>query len=343
MGVVLATGRRTVAAALRVMGLSAAKDFARYHYVLNHARWDSRAVSRKLLLMIVKRFAHSGPIVIGLDDTIERRWGPKISARAIYRDPVRSSRGHFVKTSGLRWLSVMAMVPVPWARRRWGLPFLTILAPSERWALAHGRRHKKLTDWARQTVLQTRRWLGKRKIVVVANSSFAALDLIAALHRTYTSSPGCGSTPICSSRRRRALAGKEGPAKKGRRLPKLCDVLKDKKTRWTRLRIPYWYGDERCALEIVTGTDGMASSGKDAGRDTLGARARSHRSARSAGFPLHRPRRVAREHPRLVRRRWSMETTFEEVAPTSASRRSDNGPTSPSRARRQRCSGCSRS
>jgi DDE superfamily endonuclease len=158
VGVVLATGQRTVAAALRVMGLSEAKDFARYHFVLNHARWDSHAVARKLLLLIVRRFAPSGAIVIGLDDTIERRWGPKISARGIYRDPVRSSHGHFVKTSGLRWLSAMAMVPVPWARRRWGLPFLTILAPSERWALVHGHRHKKLTDWARQAVLQTRRW-----------------------------------------------------------------------------------------------------------------------------------------------------------------------------------------
>jgi hypothetical protein len=90
--------------------------------------------------MIVENFAPAGPVVIGLDDTIERRWGPKISARGIYRDPVRSSHGHFVKTSGLRWLSAMAMVPVPWTKRRWGLPFLTILAPSERYDAAHKRR-----------------------------------------------------------------------------------------------------------------------------------------------------------------------------------------------------------
>jgi hypothetical protein len=101
-GMVLSPGKRTVSAALRVMGLGAAKDFARYHYVLNHARWSSRAVARKLLAMIVENFALAGPVVIGLDDTIERRWGPKISARGIYRDPVRSSHGHFVKTSGLR-------------------------------------------------------------------------------------------------------------------------------------------------------------------------------------------------------------------------------------------------
>jgi len=51
--------------------------------------------------------------VIGVDDTIERRWGPKIKARGIYRDPVRSLRGHFVKASGLRWLSLMAIVVGP--------------------------------------------------------------------------------------------------------------------------------------------------------------------------------------------------------------------------------------
>jgi len=89
-GMVLSPGKRTVSAALRVMGLGSAKDFGRYHYVLNHARWSPRAVARKLLAMILDNFLPSGPVVIGLDDTIERRWGHKISARGIYRDPVRS-------------------------------------------------------------------------------------------------------------------------------------------------------------------------------------------------------------------------------------------------------------
>jgi hypothetical protein len=262
-GMVLTPGKRTISAALRVMGLGAAKDFARYHYVLNHARWSPRAVARKLLAMIIKNFLPSGPVVIGIDDTIERRWGHKISARGVYRDPVRSSHGHFVKTSGLRWLCVMALVPVPWARRRWGLPFLTILAPSERYAVAHRRRHKKLTDWARQAVLQVRRWLPKRKIVVVADSSFASLDLIASLRKH-----------VCFITRLRLDAnlyepppprqrGQRGrPAKKGRRLPKLCDVLADRKTRWTKLVMPYWYGDDtRYVLEIVTGTALWGHSG----------------------------------------------------------------------------------
>ena len=120
---------------------------------------------------------------IGIDDTIERRWGARSKARGIYRDPVRSSHGHFVKASGLRWLSLMVVVPIPWAGRRWALPFLTVLAPSERWSDARGRRHKKLTDWARQAILQAKHWLAKRRVIIVADSGFAALDLIAAVRQ----------------------------------------------------------------------------------------------------------------------------------------------------------------
>src|SRR4051812_12018664 len=96
-GVVLAPGRRTVTAALRVMGLDQEAGFAVYHRVLSLGRWSSRAIAHRLLLLLVAALVPQGPVVIGLDDTIERRWGAKIKARGIYRDPVRSSHGHFVK------------------------------------------------------------------------------------------------------------------------------------------------------------------------------------------------------------------------------------------------------
>jgi hypothetical protein len=127
--------------------------------VLNRNRWSSRWIARRLLRLLISAFVPEGPVVIGLDDTLERRWGAKIKARGIYRDPVRSSHGHFVKASGLRWLSVMLLPQIPCAGRVWGLPFLTVLASSERYA-SHGQsRHKKLTDWGRQVLLQTARWL----------------------------------------------------------------------------------------------------------------------------------------------------------------------------------------
>jgi DDE superfamily endonuclease len=254
-GAILTPGKRTVSAVLRIMGLSQAADFALYHHVLSQAHWDSRAVACKLLSLILDQLLPAGPVIIGIDDTVERRWGKKIAARGIYRDPVRSSHGHFVKTSGLRWLSFMAMVPVPWTARRWGLPFLTVLAPSERYDETHGRRHKTLTDWARQGILQIRRWLPGRLIIIVADSGFAALELIAAVRRH-----------VCFVTRLRLDAGLFEPpparrpgqrgrtAIRGRKLPKLAEILTDPATLWTTVIMPAWYGGKRCRLDITSGT-----------------------------------------------------------------------------------------
>ncbi len=112
-GVILSPGRRTVAGALRVMGQDQNPTFTNYHRVLNRNRWCSRSMGRCLLRLLIATFVPSGPVVIGLDDTLERRWGAKIKARGIYRDPVRSSHGHFVRASGLRWLSVMLLPQIP--------------------------------------------------------------------------------------------------------------------------------------------------------------------------------------------------------------------------------------
>src|SRR3712207_1023480 len=168
-GAILSPGRRTVTAALRLMGLEQTPDFALYHRVLSTDRWSARLLARRVLLQLITAFVPEGPIILGLDDTIERRWGAKIAARGIYRDPVRSSHGHFVKASGLRWLCLMVLAPGPGAGRVWA--FRSVLAPAERSAHCHHRRHKKLTDWARQAVLQTKRWLPDRQLIVVADSS----------------------------------------------------------------------------------------------------------------------------------------------------------------------------
>jgi hypothetical protein len=117
LGAILVPGRRTVTAVLRIMGLSGERQFQRYHRILNRAAWSSRALSRTLLGLLIQMFVPSGPVICGLDDTIERRRGAKIEAKGIYRDPLRSSHGHFVKASGLRWLCVMLLVPIPWAQR----------------------------------------------------------------------------------------------------------------------------------------------------------------------------------------------------------------------------------
>lgn len=258
VGAILAPGKRTVTSALRVMGLARERHFQNYHRVLNRAVWSSHQASRILLGLLVAAFAPSGPLVLGIDDTMERRRGTKIKARGIYRDPVRSSDSHFVKTGGLRWLSLMLLVPIPWAQRVWALPFLTALAPSERYCQQQGVRHKKLTDWARQLLLQARRWLPGRPLIMVANGTFAALDLLARL-------AGLPQPITCMTHLRldarlyrpaakRKPGAKWRPRLKGERLPSLQAVLQNSRTRWQRLTVPGWYGQTARRVEFVSAT-----------------------------------------------------------------------------------------
>src|SRR4051794_30960579 len=183
IGAILVPGQRTVTSILRIGGLRWERRFVNYHRVLNRAAWSGRAAARVLLGLLLETFVPTGPVLLGLDDHIERRRGKRIGAKGIYRDPVRSSKGHFVKASGLRWLSLMLLVPIPWAGRVWALPSLPPPPPSEPYAHEHGGGHKTLPDGARQLVLRARRWMPARALVLVADSSFAALELLAGLVR----------------------------------------------------------------------------------------------------------------------------------------------------------------
>src|SRR4051794_31633039 len=185
IGAILTPGRRTVTNLLRIMGRSRERRFVNFHRVLSRAAWSPRLGARILLGQLISAFVPRGPVVLALDDTIERRWGRRITARGIYRDPVRSSEAHFVKTSGLRWMSLMLLAPIPWAGRFGALPFLPALVPPERACRQQGRRHKPLLDVGRQLALQARRWLPGRDLVLVGNSGFAALLFLDAMSRAW--------------------------------------------------------------------------------------------------------------------------------------------------------------
>ena len=165
VGAILAPRKRTVSSVLRVVGLAQEKQYQRYHRVLNRAKWSGLAVSRILLGLLVAGFASSGTLVVAVDETLERRQGKSIQAKGVFRDAVRSSRQHVVKTFGLRWLSMMLLVSVPWSTRVWALPFLTVLAPREKTNRANGQRHKTSIDWVMQMLNQVRRWLPPRQLV----------------------------------------------------------------------------------------------------------------------------------------------------------------------------------
>lgn len=254
MGCILAPGKRTVSACLRMTGRAETPRFSSYHQILNRARWCPRALARVLLCLIVVRLVPEGPIVIGLDDTVERRWGRKITARGIYRDPVRSSHGHFVKASGLRWLSFMVLTPVPWAGVVKALPVLTLLAPSERANTKQGRRHKVLTDWARQGIVQLCRWLPERQFIFVGDSSFGTHDLVQAVkHRATLISRLRLDANLFAPPAARNARTPGRPAQKGVQLPKLKTLLANPTTSWQQICVSAWYGyKQNKSLEITS-------------------------------------------------------------------------------------------
>lgn len=263
IGAILAPAQRTVSACLRVMGLADERQFQNYHRVLSRARWSALRASRLLLGLLLSHVLPDGRLVVGLDDTLERRRGKKIRAKGVYRDAVRSSHGHFTKATGLRWLSLMVLSDIPWTHRRWALPVLTMLAPSERYHHERGVRHKKLTDWARQGILQLHRWLPNRQIIVVADSSFAVLELLDAVRSAVTMITrlrldAALYTP--APERRNGQMGR--PRKRGTRLPKLAQMIADEHQQWRRIVIRRWYGQDDRIVEVLSDTAVWSNSGK---------------------------------------------------------------------------------
>jgi len=218
------------------MGLEQEKRYHRYHRLLSRASRSARKVSRVLLALVVEAFVPEGsPLVVAIEETLERRWGKKISARGLYRDPLHSTHGTFLKSSGLRWVCAMLLVEIPWASRVWALPFLSVLAPSERYAARRGKRHKKIPEWAWQMLLVLRRWYPRREIVAVADGAYASLKLLDRCRKL--------SKPITFVTRLRLDAalyepapprkpGQRGrPRMKGELLPNLSVVAEDPKNR----------------------------------------------------------------------------------------------------------------
>jgi DDE superfamily endonuclease len=306
-----------VGSALRALGIDQQKRFHRYHRVLSRATWSPMEASRVLLGALVETFVAEGPLVVGIDETLERRRGKKIAAKGIYRDPVLSSRERFVKTSALRWICVVLLAEVPWASRVWALPFLSALAYSERYAKEQGKRHKTLTDWAWQLLLLVRRWHPERQIVAVADRTYASLKLLDRCRRL--------SNPITFITRLRLDAalyepapprypGKMGrPRLKGERLPNLSVVAEDPSASWSPIRVANWYGNEKRTVEIISNSAVWHSTGLPAVplRWVL-IRDPQEEFATQALLCTD----LAADPERIISwfvRRWQMEATFQEV------------------------------
>jgi hypothetical protein len=257
VGAILAPHKRTVSAALRVMGLSDEAQFQNYHRVLSRAKWNSLEVSKILLGLLVMAFVGLGvPVVLGADETLERRNGERILSKGLFRDAARSSKKRVVHSFGLRWVSMMLLVEIPFSGRMWALPFLTVLATSEKTDQRQGRRHKTSIDWIRQMIRVVRGWLPTRQLVLVVDGGLAAVRL-----GLYCAADTVGMTFVSRLRLDAALyddplpqpKGKRGKKpKKGPRQASLKSRLNNATTVWETHEVA-WYGGRKRVLEIATG------------------------------------------------------------------------------------------
>ena len=284
LGALLARGTRTVTACLRAVGLSEEKAFQNYQRVLNRARWSAWQASRILFGLLLVFVPAPGVIVIGADDTIERRRGKHINGVGCYRDPVRSSRKYVVKCFGLKWLCLMLLVKLPWSERIWALPFLTVLCRAQQegqapkvWRTARRRRgnkkktqaqtkkklpaatprqHKSAIDILMILIRQVHRWVPQRLVVLVVDGGFAAVKLALV----------CAGTPnVALVTRLRwdaslyhapqpRAAGQRGPtASKGARQRSLKEGATHKDTPWEEHEVA-WYGGEKKTLQLFART-----------------------------------------------------------------------------------------
>lgn len=198
VGTILARGRRTVTAALKQMGLHDEPDFTLFHQVLNRASWSCLILSRLLLQLLVSTFVEiGGTVEIAIDETLERRWGGRISKRGHYRDGVQSSKEQSVSTSGLRWVVMMLVVQVPWSSRAWALPFFSVLATTPKVSKQLGKPHKTVGEIAQQMVMIVRRWLPDTPnvpISLVGDTAYSILELgLCCVKHNQTQCHACGT------------------------------------------------------------------------------------------------------------------------------------------------------
>jgi hypothetical protein len=264
-GTILAPGRRTVTAALCALGLAQDTNYSKYHRVLNKARWSPLFMSRVLLGLLIGAFVPEGATLVFLiDETLERRRGKTIGYKGWFRDAVRSSAKHVALSLGIRWCCVCLLVQVPWTKRAWALPFLVVPVLSEKTCQRLGKRHRSGVQWAILLVEKLRNWLPDRKIVLVGDGGYAAIELV----RT------CRKLDVTLIARLRFDAKLyEGPApqpkskrgpkpKKGKPQLSFKQRLVDEGSVWQDAIVP-WYAGTHKAVKLLCGSGLWHQKGAD--------------------------------------------------------------------------------
>lgn len=316
IGTILAPGRRTVATALRSVGLSQDPHFTNYHRLLNRDHWSPWILSRILLDLLVHTFlTAAAPLVLIIDETLERRRGQRIPFKSWWRDPLRSTGRHLTTVLGLRWVTLTLLVPVAWSQRPWALPFMVVPALSETTSARLGKTHRSVVAWAALMVHKVHTWHPQRQIVLIGDGTYAATDLVAACQRD-------GSQVRLVTRLRHDAKlhafpqrrSKFGPLpKKGKRQISPGQRLQDRRTAWRCRTIP-WYGGQLKRVQVSSGVSLWAKRGAPPVpiRWVL-VRCPQDPHFKPEVFCCSDPQVSVKQLLHWVVVRWNIEVTFEEV------------------------------
>jgi hypothetical protein len=314
-GTILASGRRTVAAALRAVGRRGDRHFTTYHRVLNRARWSPLALSRRLLELLVRTcLAPAAPLVLLVDGTLERRSGRRIAAKGRFYDAVRSRPGHVATSEGVHWLCVMLLVPVPWSRRPWALPFLSVPTLTPAASAALGKRHRTVPERTATLVRLLRRWQPERELVLVGDSSFAVVELaqVCRQQRVALVAPLLLNAQLYDPPAPRPASTPGPKPKKGPRQPTLAARVAEPATVWQPVTLP-WYGGRPMPVDLASGTARWHTDGHDPVPLRWVLVRRPDRRRGPLAFFCTEPTAAAEPIVRWYVDRWAIEVTFEEV------------------------------
>jgi hypothetical protein len=259
-GAILCRGGRTVCAALKILGMQGEEHFDKYHRVLSRSSWNPLEGGKILLKQLISNL--TGPLVIAVDEHIERRRGRKIKAIGCYRDAVRSSQKHLVKCFGLKWITVMVLKQYSWVPRLLALPFLTILAPSEKANKIANKRHKTTIDWTIQLVKIVRRWFPSLRIIFTADGGFANVRLAWVCLKQNVSLVTRLRLDACLYDFPPEYAGCGRPPKRGRKLYSPKEMFKQAGLKWIEVEVK-WYGGKTRRVEYATITCLWCSQGEE--------------------------------------------------------------------------------
>jgi len=232
IGAILCPKIRTISRCLRVMGLHEEENYGRYYYALNKAKWSCLSL------------------------TLVRRHGKHITLKGNHHDGVRSRGRKKVISQGIRWLSLELSCKVPWSKRYWSLPIMTIACPSKKTCSKEKLRFRSCCELSRTIFAILRRWLPEEAIEVVADNGFQTAEL-------YLVADKLGITLLTRSRAdinlydpppKNLPKGRRGPKpKKGAKQSKLPERVENKLLTFIPMTL-IWYKKETINVEYATGT-----------------------------------------------------------------------------------------